>query len=221
VPTHPATDLVVCKTADEAVARITELYDASVAAIRDAFARARLGEPVGAVQAYYPYLGIDVGLAELHVDARLSNGVALEPGSYGTTLTRPDLFGAYYEEQIGLLMGHHGVPVRVGRSKRAIPLPFVIEEAVTDITEAELRALQEHFALPDLSATDDAIANGARLGGPDEARPLALFTAERVDYSPAPLYGHLAGALPELRAPDQLPALRRRVHRLRPRPDRP
>jgi AMP nucleosidase len=146
VPTHPASDVVVCKSAPEAVARINRLYADGIAAIRDAFARGRRGEPIGAVDAYYPYVGIDVGLAELHVDARLSYGAALEPGSYGTTLTRPDLFAAYFEEQIGLVMGHHGVPVLVGRSERPIPLPFVIEEAVTDITETEVRALQEHFA---------------------------------------------------------------------------
>ena len=196
MPIHPATDLVVCRSAGEAIARIAAVYDASVAAIRDAFARGRRGESVGAVDARYPYLGIDVGLAELHVDARLSYGAALEPGSYGTTLTRPDLFAAYFEEQIGLLIGHHGVPVLVGRSERPIPLPFVIEEAVTDITEAEVRALQEHFALPDLSATDDAIANGDRLGALDEVRALALFTAERVDYSLARLH-HYTGTSPE------------------------
>jgi AMP nucleosidase len=196
VPTHPASDVVVCKTAREAVARINRLYADGIAAIRDAFARGRRGEPIGAVDAYYPYVGIDVGLAELHVDARLSYGAALEPGSYGTTLTRPDLFAAYFEEQIGLVMGHHGVPVLVGRSERPIPLPFVIEEAVTDITETEVRALQEHFALPDLSATDDGIANGDRLGGPNDVRPLSLFTAERVDYSLARLH-HYTGTSPE------------------------
>ncbi|MFG1790631.1 hypothetical protein [Nocardia sp. NPDC049149] len=61
---------------------------------------------------------------------------------------------------IDLLLRHHGVAVRVGVSDRAIPLPFIIEESVTDVTEAEVRGLQDLFALPDLSATDDRIANG-------------------------------------------------------------
>src|SRR4029453_8889278 len=77
-----------------------------------------------------------------------------------------------------------------------IPPPFVIEESVTDITEADLRALQAHFALPDLSATDDAIANGTFVAAPGEPRPLALFTAERVDYSLARLQ-HYTGTSPE------------------------
>src|SRR5690606_7532131 len=62
--------------------------------------------------------------------------------------------------------------------------------------EADLRALQAHFALPDLSATDDSIANGTFTAAPDEPRPLALFTAERVDYSLARLQ-HYTGTSPE------------------------
>ena len=131
----------------------------------------------------------------MHVDARLSWGVLLEAGIYGTTLTRPDLFARYYEEQISYILKHHEVPVHVGVSNRPIPLPFVIEESVTDITEADLRALQAHFALPDLSATDDSIANGTFVGAPGEPRPLALFTAERVDYSLARLQ-HYTGTSP-------------------------
>ncbi|MBA3517321.1 MAG: AMP nucleosidase [Rhizobiales bacterium] len=179
-----------------ALARITAIYDESVAAIRRAFAAAAGGGEPRRVEAYYPYLAVPVGRAELHIDARLSYGVLLEPGFYGTTLTRPDLFGRYYEEQIGLILEHHGVPVQVGVSSRPIPLPFVIEESVTDISEADLRGLQAHFALPDLSATDDAIANGTVTHRPGEPRPLALFTAERVDYSLARLH-HYTGTSPE------------------------
>ena len=193
---YPASELVPFDDPSAAVARIRALYDESVSAIRDAFTRLRRGEEFGVVAASYPYLAVGAGLADLHVDARLSYGILLETGRYGATLTRPDLFGAYYEEQIGLLLDHHRVPVLVGRSDRQIPLPFVIEEAVTDISEGEVRALQQHFALPDLSATDDAIANGDRLSGPDDVRPLALFTAERVDYSLARLH-HYTGTSPE------------------------
>ncbi len=134
--------------------------------------------------------------SDLHVDARLSWGVLLEAGTYGTTLTRPDLFARYYEEQITYILKHHEVPVHVGVSNRPIPLPFVIEESVTDITEADLRALQAHFSLPDLSATDDSIANGTFVAAPGQPQPLALFTAERVDYSLARLQ-HYTGSSAE------------------------
>ena len=191
-----ARDFTAFNNAAAAVARITEIYDRSVAAIRTAFAAAARGGQADRVDANYPYIVVPISRSDLHVDARLSWGVLLEAGTYGTTLTRPDLFARYYEEQIGYLLKHHEVPVHVGVSNRPIPLPFVIEESVTDITEADLRALQAHFALPDLSATDDSIANGTFVGAPGEPRPLALFTAERVDYSLARLQ-HYTGTSPE------------------------
>jgi AMP nucleosidase len=191
-----ARDLEPFENAGAAVARIREIYDASVVTIRSAFSSAAKGGQARRVDANYPYLAVPISRSDLHVDARLSFGVLLEPGIYGTTLTHPDLFGRYYEEQIGHLLKHHEVPVYVGVSARPIPLPFVIEESVTDITEADLRALQAYFALPDLSATDDAIANGTFITAPGEPRPLALFTAERVDYSLARLH-HYTGTSPE------------------------
>jgi AMP nucleosidase len=187
-----ATDLVTFHDAAAAFARVAAIYAASVDAIHHGFAALTRGKPAPPVHAPYPYLGIAIGRADLYVDARLSYGVLLEPGVYGTTVTRPDLFGRYYLEQIGLLLRHHGVPIVVGVSDRQIPLPFVIEESVTDVSEASVRALQEHFALPDLSATDDAIVNGTFQPGPGEPRPLAPFTAERVDYSLARLH-HYTG----------------------------
>jgi AMP nucleosidase len=191
-----ARDLVAFDDADAAVARIARIYEESVAAIRRGFAAVSTGAGCPVVDASYPYVGLTASRSELHVDARLSHGVLLEPGSYGTTLTRPDLFARYWREQIALLLAHHRVPILVGRSGRRIPLPFVIEEAVTDIGEAEVRGLQERFALPDLVATSDAIANGSYRSPPGEPQPLALFTAERVDYSLARL-DHYTGTSAE------------------------
>ena len=111
----------------------------------------------------------------------------LEAGDYRATVTRPDLFGAYYPEQIALVMRRHGIPVQIGLSHRPIPLPDVVECSVIDIGELEVRALQDNFALPNLSTTDDAIANGTLTGRGERPSPLALFTAERVDYSLARL----------------------------------
>lgn len=194
-PHGGARDLVAFTDADAAVARIEEIYAAGVDAIRRGFAEMSRGGAPAPFDATYPYVGLSVGRAELHVDARLSYGVLLEPGTYGTTLTRPDLFARYWREQIALLLDHHRVPVVVGRSDRPIPLPFVIEEAVVDIGEAEVRALQQHCALPDLAATDDSIANGTFRPASGEPQPLALFTAERVDYSLARLH-HYTGTSP-------------------------
>jgi len=180
--------------ADQAARRIEEIYTDSASTIRSAFAA--LASPDGpripAAGANYPYVGLSVGLHDLRIDARLSYGALLDPGTYGTTLTRPDIFGEYYREQIGLLLRHHQVPVVVGISERPIPLPFIVEDSTADITEAQLAAMQELFALPDLSATDDSIVNGTRHLPPGRTKPLALFEAERVDYSLHRLFHYTA-----------------------------
>ena len=152
----------------------------------EAFAHFRAGakpDRVGLVEAFYPFLGIVLQRTELNLDARRSFGALHDPGIYGTTLTRPALFGEYYRRQIGLLIEHHQVPVIVGISDRRMPLPFVIEDATDDIRNDRIAALEASFALPDMRFIDDAIANGTFRPGPGEAKPLALFTAERVDYS--------------------------------------
>jgi len=172
--------------ADAAVARITAIYDKGVAILRDAFARFMAGEPperFAPVEAYYPFLGIEVDRQSLNLDARRSFGALHDPGVYGTTLTRPALFGEYYRRQIGLLLEHHGVPVVVGISNRRMPLPFVIRESTADLRPDRIAALQASFPLPDMSVIDDSIANGTHRPRPNEPKPLALFSADRVDYS--------------------------------------
>jgi AMP nucleosidase len=177
-----AAELEPFTDADAACARIAAIYERSRSAVRETFGQppASWRAPLGA---NYPYLGITVELEQLDTDARFSYGTILDPGTYGTTLTRPELFADYYREQIGLLLRRHRVPVVVGVSDRPIPLPFVVEDATADVTETQVRAMQSHFALPDLGATDDSIANGATRATPGQPRPLALFSAERVDYS--------------------------------------
>jgi AMP nucleosidase len=192
----PASELAFFTDANAAVDRITQIYDRSVAAIRECFLALTAGRKAALPRAAnYPFVGMTIGRGDLHVDARLSHGVLLEPGSYGTTVTRPDLFDSYYREQIALLLRHHGVPVAVGVSDRPIPIPFVIEESVTDVSEERLNALQDHFALPDLGRTDDSIVNLTHRPVPHEPKPLALFSAERVDYSLARLH-HYTGTTP-------------------------
>jgi AMP nucleosidase len=168
--------------ADAAIARIAELYDASRHAIQHAFADPQ-GKRLPGPQANYPLISLTVGPEHLIADARPSYGMLVEPGTYATTLTRPDLFRDYYREQIHLLLQRHKVPVTVGLSSRPIPLPFVVDDATADVTEAQVRSMHARFALPDLGITDDAIANGTYRAEPGEPQPLALFPAERVDYS--------------------------------------
>lgn len=191
-----ASDLQACDDATEAVARAASIYNESVARLRRSFADLRSGataEP--ALDAVYPFLGIEVEDGHPESAATAAHGVMLDAGSYGATLTRPDLFGPYWREQIETLLRHHRARLCVGRSRRRIPLPFAVEDSVTDIDSAELKRLERHFVLPDLLATDDRVANCELRPNPVEPRPLALFSAERTDYSLARLH-HYTGTAP-------------------------
>lgn len=179
-------DVQVFDDADQAVKRIADIYDQGVAIMRAAFDRfmagdnAHLPQPIDAC---YPFLGIDVSAGDLNLDNRLSYGTLHDPGVYGTTLTRPALFADYYRRQISLLLDQHETSVVVGISNRRMPLPFVIEESTADIRQDRVATLQAGFPLPEMSEIDDAIANGTYRPGSGKPKPLALFTAERVDYS--------------------------------------
>ncbi|HEX6142531.1 MAG TPA: AMP nucleosidase [Geminicoccaceae bacterium] len=190
-------DLSLYDDADAAVERIEAIYDESVRIVRRAFTRFVDGESdEQPLPTFYPFVGIVVDRERVHPEAPVAFGALHDPGVYGATLTRPALFRDYYRRQIGLLLANHGVPVAVGRSRRRMPLPFVIESATADIRHDRVDALQASFPLPDMSSIDDAIANGTFRSAPGDPKPLALFSAERVDYSLERLY-HYTATSPE------------------------
>lgn len=172
--------------AHAAVQRLAEIYQRNTAFLRDHFDALLAGTaPPGRVRACYPAIRFATVTYD-HVDSRLSFGHVAEPGLYQTTITQPDLFFTYLETQISLLLRNHGVPVEIGESDTPIPLHFAffngrhVEGVYSD---ALARPLRDVFDVPDLAYTDDAIVNGTWLGREGEPRPLAPFTAPRVDYS--------------------------------------
>src|SRR5690606_27229278 len=173
--------------ARQAVEYLVQLYDRNTAFIREAFSDYAAGRmPEGKrARAYYPALRIRVGTYQ-EVDSRLSYGYVVEPGIYVTSITQPKLYFDYLCEQVSLLIRNHGVRVEVGESDMPIPLHFAFAEGqyVHGVyADAVGSALRDHFDVPDLAVTDDTIVNGTWQGRPDEPRPLAPFTAPRVDYS--------------------------------------
>jgi AMP nucleosidase len=110
-------------------------------------------------------------------------GKMSEAGTYVTTVTRPDFFRAYLIEQLTPLMRDYEVDVFVERSASEIPYAYVWDPAqgagLEEIAPAEL---VRWFPSPKLSQIGDEIADG-ELFEPNSTRPLALFDAQRVDFS--------------------------------------
>ncbi len=181
--------------AKAAVARLRELYDEATGYLHDRFQELIEGaEHRSRYRAYYPEIRF-VTSTFAKLDSRLSFGHVVEPGTYATTITRPDLFANYLEQQIGLLIEHHDQPVAIGPSQTPMPIHFAVlgdEEIVIPQDGAATFPLRDVFDVPDLNITHDAIVNGEGFTYPDGARPLAPFTAQRVDYSLARLAHYTA-----------------------------
>lgn len=170
-----------------AVERLVQIYERNTAFIRQAFARYVKGDfvPGQRMRACYPAIRIRVS-THMEVDSRLSYGHVVEPGVYMTTVTRPGLYFDYLCEQIALLVRNHRVPVEIGESDTPIALHFAFPQGqYLQGVEADAvgAVLRDHFDVPNLAITDDAIVNGTWRGVHGEPRPLAPFTAPRVDYS--------------------------------------
>jgi AMP nucleosidase len=182
--------------ASRAVARLAEIYERNVGFLRDSLEAYVRGEPLETpVRATYPFVRITTG-THARVDSRLSYGFVSGPGVHETTVTRPDLFRDYFNEQIGLLIQNHGVPVEIGESDEPIPIHFAYQRDIniTGSLPVRDRPLRDLFDTPDLATIDDAIVNGTL--PPGTRQPLAMFSAARVDYSLHRLY-HYTGTDPE------------------------
>ncbi|NKX44903.1 AMP nucleosidase [Roseicyclus persicicus] len=182
--------------AAEAVAYLQTLYRGSVRFLCDRFAGTLASGAPGDTRfrAYYPELRITTTTYAV-TDSRLSFGHVAEPGTYATTITRPDLFANYLRQQIGLLVRNHGVPVEVGPSMTPMPIHFAVANDSTITVPQEGAGdftLRDVFDVPDLATTNDDIVNGLGFTYEDGAHPLAPFTAQRVDYSLARLAHYTA-----------------------------
>ena len=166
-------------------------------------------QPAGRYRAYYPEISITT-TRHSRVDSRLAYGFVVAPGTYATTLTRPRLFSGYLHQQVSLLLRNHGAPITVGVSRKPIPVHFAIGsylslEDVSDFGNSPVAMhrspgfseepehdddsfpLRDYFDVPDLATISDEIINcTADFSGLD-VKPLAPFSAERVDYSLARL----------------------------------
>ena len=169
-----------------ALAQVRTIYDQAIGHLREVFLRFVAGENLASsARGCYPFVRLHTDTVA-RADSRLAYGFVAGPGTYETTLTRPDIFGLYYQEQFRLLLDNHHVSLEVGMSRKPIAMHFAFAEhdRIEGTMSAERRVLmRDRFDLPDLGAMDDGISNGTFEPGPGEPRPLSLFTAPRVDYS--------------------------------------
>ncbi|MEL6661554.1 MAG: AMP nucleosidase, partial [Pseudomonadota bacterium] len=112
-----------------------------------------------------------------------SFGKMSEAGDYASTVTRPAFFRKYLIEQLTPLMRDYEIEIEVRLSDSEIPYAYVWDAGEADgldqISPAELARL---FPAPSLGLIGDEVADG-ELFEAESARPLALFDAQRTDFS--------------------------------------
>ncbi|MEM7766130.1 MAG: AMP nucleosidase [Pseudomonadota bacterium] len=123
-------------------------------------------------------------------------GKMSEAGTYASTITRPGFFRDYLREQLKPLLDTYDVDVEVRPSSSEIPYTYVWDEGYAKgadhVTSADLA---RWLPAPQLSLIGDEVADG-ELFDPGDHRPLALFDAQRVDFSLRRLL-HYTGTLVE------------------------
>ncbi|MEM6909355.1 MAG: AMP nucleosidase [Pseudomonadota bacterium] len=119
-----------------------------------------------------------------------------QPGTYTSTITRPDLFAPYLKEQLALIAAEYEIDVSVSRSRQEIPFPYVLDgEAGAAMVGIAPQDIAQHFPSTDLALIGDELADGIEFDE-QQAMPLSLFDGLRTDYSLARLE-HYTGTVPE------------------------
>ena len=185
---------------DEALGLLEKRYATAVATLRQALVRfvddGTLPDPQARARGAFAYPEIRVcwqGGPASNVKPR-SYGRFSQPGTYATTITRPDLFRPYLAEQLGILEQGYGAHFAVGPSKQEIPFPYVLDGGGLSLDQRQTAELARHLPTTNLALIGDEISDGLYVA--DEAIPLSHFDALRTDFSLARLK-HYTGTPPE------------------------
>lgn len=175
------------RDAADALEWVKHIYDSNTAYLRHVFDLfSKKNKITERIHAYYPYVEMTTESGPT-IDNRLAYGFLSRPGTYRTTLTRPDLYRDYYLEQFTLLLQNHpDAELVVGVSDMPIPLHFALGDSFHlegDLTAEQMAMMPQIFDRPDLVSMDDTIPNGTYAPKAGEPSPLSLFTAPRVDLS--------------------------------------
>ena len=191
-------------TAAEAVKALTEIYSASVVALQEDLQaylsdRSKPSKTERAAGRYcYPKLTVvwkgvpepeddEATVGQRHPQVNRAFARFSRPGAYSSSITRPDLFGAYIEEQLSLIIRDYGAECWVSLSDQEIPYPYVLDGAGLDLNRVSALDLTRHFPATELALIGNEVADGLDLADADGNRPLALFDGLRTDFSLARL----------------------------------
>ena len=173
---------------------LAAIYDAAVAELRSALASyLRCGAKPSLdarAEGLFAYPELKVTYAPEGPQPRVGRAYARlsAAGRYALTVTRPRLFRAYLEEQLGLLIDDYAVSVSVGRSQQEIPYPYVLDGADDlQLDGAETTEIARWFPAAQLALIGDEVADGVWSPALEGARPLGLFDGLRTDFSLARL----------------------------------
>lgn len=169
----------------EAVDRLVELYDQQVALLRarfDAYSEGRV-DSLDLIHAVYPQITVSIPAEEAVMTSNLALGRVSTRHEFTTTITQPRLFRPYLERQLEKVLKQFTARVQVSLSDSPIPLNFALESATAGLDLKARQALPTYFYTPNLVATNDHIVDGKQILDRTAAMPLALFSAERTDYS--------------------------------------
>ncbi|MEP3051533.1 MAG: AMP nucleosidase [Erythrobacter sp.] len=183
---------------DSILEQLQQLHDAAVSTLRDdviAYGRdGTLPDPSKREDGSYAYPQLTVhysGIGE-PLDRSRAFGRLEQPGTYTTTITRPDLFAPYLKEQLSLVESEYEVRIETGKSRQEIPFPYVLDgDAGAAMVGIAPQDIANHFPSTDLALIGDELADGIEFEEL-KAMPLSLFDGLRTDYSLARL-AHYTG----------------------------
>jgi Bacterial AMP nucleoside phosphorylase N-terminus. len=138
-------------SADQALDQLEALYDAAVDALRQAVGDFISHGTLPDAQAraaglfVYPELRVSWDGQQSGPSKTRAFGRFTHPGSYSTTVTRPQLFRHYLAEQLAMLEHDYAAHIEVAPSQQEIPFPYVIDGSSLALDRSMSAGIAQHF----------------------------------------------------------------------------
>ncbi|WAT17725.1 AMP nucleosidase [Aurantiacibacter sp. MUD11] len=178
---------------DDILDRLESIYDASRNNLVEALGhfatdRTAPGKADRAAGAFaYPELILRYASDEVQNYPARAYARLNQAGTYRSSIADPALFRPYLKEQLTHLVRDYSIELEAARSADEIPYQYVLDSAQEEIRGLSSAELVRHFPSTDLVNIGDEVADGTWASSGDDSRPLALFDAQRTDFSLARL----------------------------------